>query len=128
MSIPLSFIFICIPIRIIFIVGAFYLERSNVVKLPFIVIAYAMSLGFLVSDINSEIVKKGQVIRGFAGGVKYWNSLAHSGFFALFASFLLLGGGNAYIILIVDLIFGIVTVIEHYIVKNNNKDDDNTIY
>lgn len=112
---PLSFIFICIPIRILLIVGTFYLEHSDVNKTPYIIIAFTMAIGFLTSDINSEIIHKGTDVRGFAGGIKYWNSLAHACFYSLVAIFLLLGNNNAFIILITDLIFGVVTVFEHYI-------------
>ena len=106
----------CVPLRILLIVGAYLLEQpsSTAVREPFVALAIVMALGFLASNINSKILNKEKEVRGFAGSVKYWDSLAHSAFYFLFAFFLFQEIGNAYVILITDLIFGIITVLEHY--------------
>ena len=115
-NIPLLFLIVCIPIRILLIVGAYFLEQpdTDVVKEPFVALAIVMSLGFLSSNINSQVLNKGTEVRGFAGSVKFWNSLAHATFFALFAFSLSLDTGHAYVVLVADFAFGLITVLEHY--------------
>ena len=107
---------VCVPLRILLIIGAYFLEQPSAatVKEPFVALAIIMALGFLASNVNSKVLNKGKEVKGFAGSVKYWDSLAHSAFHFLFAFFLSQETGNAYAILITDLIFGIITVLEHY--------------
>lgn len=116
MNIPILFVSVCFPLRVLLVVGAYFIEQptSTVPKEPFIALSIVMALGFLISNANSQILNKNKKVKGFAGGDKYWNSLAHSMFFILFAIFLTLNTGNAYIILLLDLIFGVITFVEHY--------------
>ena len=116
-NIPLLFLTVCIPLRIGLIVGAYFIEQpdADVAKEPFVALIIIMSLGFLSSNINSQVLKRGSDVRGFAGSVKYWNSLAHATLFALYAFFLSHETKYSYVILIADLVFGLITVLEHYL-------------
>lgn len=113
--IPILFLVVCIPLRVGFVVGSFFLERSSVTKIPFVVLSFVAASGFFMSNVNSEIVKRGKVVRGFAGGVKYWNSLAHGFFYASYGTLLLLNTEFAFVVLGADFLFGLVTVLEHYL-------------
>jgi hypothetical protein len=117
MKIPFYFLTICLPLRILLVVGAYFLEQpTNSIPLePFIALSFVMSLGFLSSNINSRIINRNAEVRGFAGGVKYWDSLAHATFFSLYGVYLALKIKCAYLVLLFDLIFGIITVLEHYL-------------
>jgi hypothetical protein len=107
----LLFLFVCVPVRLSLVIGSYYLENENhddtVSKTPFVVIASFISAGFFRAHyFGSQI--------GAFGGERYWDRLAHSVFYALYALSLGLSTDYAYLVLASDLVYGILTVLKKY--------------
>ena len=89
----------CIPLRILFVVIA---KMVNVKYLPYLgILALGPSLGFLFLHFNSSYRTK-----GVFGQTAWWNRLVHGLLYLAFAVFAILGNLNAYLFLLIDVIYG----------------------
>ena len=100
---------ICVFLRLFIVYLTFYLSN----KYPYFVkpiglIFALMSLGFFVI----EFFKLKPY--GAFGSKVWWNRYIHSLFYALFAYLAFKENKKAYIVLLVDVIFGIFHYIHHY--------------
>lgn len=104
----LLFIFICFPVRVSLVIGSYFIENeSTITRTPFVIAAALVALGFFRAHYVDNPT-------GAFGGEKYWNSLAHGMLYVLYAIFLGIGTNVAYVVLGIDIIFGIINVMVNY--------------
>ena len=102
-----KFLSFCIPTRILlvalaFIVGNKYKSYSKILALLSILAA----LFFVINEYRGK--------KGAFGSERYWSGKIHALLYTLFAITLLVSPKYAWILLVVDLIYGINTVLKHY--------------
>ena len=99
----------CVPVRVGLIVGSYFIEQSSSDTLKYIAVVLAglVAMGFFHADVTESE-------RGFFGSRRYWNSAIHGILYVLYAVMLAVGTEVGYIVLVVDLVYGIGTVFSHY--------------
>lgn len=105
----LLFIFACLPIRILYI----YLAKKASLK-------YLFYLGIIAIMIGTSFIyqsKKGKKTGGF-GGPAWWHPVRniHGILWILFGILAVMRKKQAYVVLIIDIIIGIITFINNYYV------------
>jgi hypothetical protein len=107
-----SFIYACIPTRILFVLISYYIGHHKPTLLPYLAIpGLAISIGFLI------IYKMGWRKTGVETGGKpiWWNSLrpVHASFYLLFSYYAIKGSKYAWIWLAFDVLLGIAAYLHH---------------
>lgn len=105
-------IFLCLLVRysLAFFIKTINIKYLSILSLPAIIISF----GFFRNYLN---YKPGD--KGFAGGNVWWNDyrLFHSFMFAIFSILALYKNKNAWIILLIDAIFGTIFFSRKYLFK-----------
>lgn len=102
------FLSACMPIRILIIILAYIIGNKFQTFIPVtILLSILVAMGFLYND----LIKKQ---KGFFGNKRYWSGTIHSIFFLLFALIMYIKPKYSYLILLIDLIYGITTVMKFY--------------
>ena len=102
------FLFICMVIRFIIIMSAVYAEKyKGKFKYILVLVTLFIGLGFLYSTFYGKDV-------GAFGSPVYWNRKVHSFFYITFAIALMFDIKYAFLILVLDQIFGLYTFYNHY--------------
>lgn len=93
------FLLACIPLRILFVV---IVKMVNVKYLPYLgILTLGLGLPFLFLHFNPNYRTK-----GVFGQKAWWNRLVHGLLYLAFAVFAILGNRNAYLFLLIDIIYG----------------------
>jgi uncharacterized membrane protein len=106
----LLFLGACVPLRLCLTFGAYKLgnEYNDHTKLKMLVavVAVLIAIGFVYNGQTKEY--------GAFGSKRYWSGISHGIFYTLFAITLFVSPEHAWIILLIDLFFGLGTVSDHY--------------
>ena len=103
-----KFLTYCVPARILLIILSFILGNYyKDYKILGSVLAVLISAGFIFQDLQKKNV-------GAFGTEVYWNRVVHSILYFLFAICMYIFPEYAYILLIVDLLYGIFAVYNYY--------------
>lgn len=107
----LAFLFLCIPVRIAFVLAA---KNVNENYLPYLgYLGMLPALGFLYIFVFGKRKNVGETF----GQKIWWNNLRpiHSALYFIFAYLAINKNKNAYIPLLIDVIFGFVSfIVYHY--------------
>ena len=102
----------CIPLRILFVVIA---KMVNVKYLFYLgILALFPAFNFLFLHFYSSYRTK-----GVFGQTAWWNRLVHGLLYLAFAVFAILGNRNAYLFLLIDVIYGFSAFTYHHWTNGN---------
>jgi phosphatidylserine synthase len=101
---------VCIPIRLLLVLGAYKLGNNyngyNKLKIVISIFAILAAIGFVYNGQTKEY--------GAFGSKRYWSGISHAIFYTLFAITLFKYPEHAWLILLLDVFFGLGTVSDHY--------------
>lgn len=94
---------VCVPTRLL-MAFAGYKFRDHKILLS--IISMLIAVGFIYNDIINK--------KGFFGSDRYWSGIKHALFYLLFATMLFIVPDYAWIVLVLDVLFGTFVYASHY--------------
>lgn len=115
----LIFILVCVVFRLLLAYGAYLIHQNN-----FTYLRYALAIFFILTGINflTFYLDKKFKYGGF-GGPAYWKPYLpiHSMIYISFGLLFLMNYDKAYMLLVLDVLFGVGVFMNNYILQKNYK-------
>jgi hypothetical protein len=113
----LLFLIGCIGVRFLFVIVAMYISTAYLKYLGYL--ALLPAIGFMYIYLTGARKTGGEVF----GGKIWWNHLRpiHSIFYFLFAYNAIIGNKQAWVYLLVDVLFGLMSFLIHHYVNGDLK-------
>lgn len=114
----LKFAFLCMPMRLLFVLAAYFLakkaeEKQTWFTYIFGISLFAIGLVLCYFQFLRDSGKRQKV--GFSGGKVYWNSYLHGSLWIIAGVVFFVKPRYAWTLLAADAILGLLTVVLHYI-------------
>lgn len=108
----LLFLLVCVPLRVLFVVVAKMVSIKYLFYLG--VLGLVPAFGFLFLHFYP-----GYRPEGAFGQKKWWNRLVHGLFYLAFAVSAMMGNRNAYLFLLIDVVYGLVGFVRYHFMNGD---------